>query len=255
MRRQRPEWRLALAMALAVAASACQATQDGEQAAPSETDRPPLGLMTSLPIYWGETAQISDLLDGSVQRHWVRDLLEENYALVPLDVLGTTNGQPREDLAALDHLIVAQPRALTAADNVALDRWVRKGGRLLLVLDPMMTEHSPYHIGDKRRFNDVALIPPLLDRWGLSFGYDKDAPPRQVPFGSTAIPAEEYGTLSLTTPSAEESCAVEAAGLVARCRIGAGQALIVADAAFLNQEGDRQANGQAADAVLAAAFD
>lgn len=255
MLRHRPSWRLACAVALAIAASACQAGQDGEQAKPSEGERPSLGLMTSLPIYWGETMEMGDLLDGSAEQHWVRTRLEEDYALVPLDVLGTAEGQPRKDLAGLGHLVVAQPRALTAADNVALDRWVREGGRLLLVLDPMMTEHSSYHIGDPRRFNDVTLIPPLLDRWGLVFSYDEDAPPRQVPFGDAAIPAEAYGALSLAAQSVEQPCTVEAAGLIARCRIGRGQALIVADAAFLNREGDRQANRRAADAVLAAAFD
>lgn len=248
---------VAAAIAASIGAVSCQAAQEGSGAAAPEEARPTLGLMTSLPLYWGEPAGMADILEGSAQQHWVRAMLEEDYTLAPLDVLGSAEGRPNEELARMDRLLVAQPRALTAADNVALDAWVRAGGRLLLVLDPMITDHSDYHVGDKRRFNDVALIPPLLGRWGLGMRHAQGAPPRQVAFAGALIPVDDYGILSAGTPptAVDGACVVAADGIVATCSIGDGQALIVADAAFLNREGDLSASSRAADAVFTAAFD
>lgn len=213
-----------------------------------------LGLMTSLPIYWGEPGEMGDLLNGSVEPHRVRTLLEDEYTLLPLDALGATDGTPIDELNRIEQLLVAQPRALTAADNVALDRWVRSGGRLLLVLDPMMTDHSEYAIGDKRRYNDVALIPPVLNRWGLTFAYQEGAQPRRVAVGDAQLPVAAFGTLSIS-PSAKSgsSCRIEAQGVIARCQIGEGAVMIVADATFLNAEGGEEAD-RATEAVLASIF-
>lgn len=249
-------WTILLVALAAAAGGGCERTADRQSLSAREEARPALGLMTSLPIYWGEPAQMSDLLAGSAERHWVRDLLEQDHTLLPLDSLGVPDGQPTAELAGLDRLLVAQPRALTAADNVALDSWVRGGGRLLLVLDPMMTEHSAYAVGDKRRFNDVALIPPLLERWGLALRHAEAAPPRQVRFRDAALAVDEYGVLSLL-PSAGSGadCAIEAEGLAASCRLGSGRALILADAAFLNDHAGGQAGLHAADTVFDAAFD
>jgi hypothetical protein len=210
--------------------------------------------MTSLPIYWGEPAEMADLLNGAAEPHRVRGLLETDYTLLPLDALGTADGAPSGELARLDRLLLAQPRALTAADNVALDRWVRSGGLLLLVLDPMMTDHSVYPIGDKRRYNAVALIPPVLGHWGLTLAYREGAPPQRVKYGGARLLVADYGRLSLSPqPAAGARCRIEAEGVIARCRIGEGAVLVVADATFLSEEGDKEAD-RATDAVLASIF-
>ena len=248
--------RFALAAALALSAASCHAAGEQEQRGLVEEARPALGLMTSLPIFWGEPADMGSLLDGSNGQHWVRTKLEERYTLLPLDVLGDADGQPQADLAQLERLFVAQPRALTAADNVALDAWVRGGGQLLLVLDPMMTDHSVYPIGDKRRFNDVALVPPVLKRWGLALQFPATAEPVEIAFEGVAVPVADHGMLSVAAQSPSSvQCELAAKALIARCRVGRGEVLVVADAAFLNQDGDRQASSRAADAILGAAFD
>lgn len=245
---------LLLALAAFLGAVSCRGQPEPDVSSLKQEVRPSLGLLTSLPIYWGEPAQMGDLLQPGGEPHWVRARLEEDYHLVPLDLLGTGSGAQEEELAKLDRLLVAQPRALTAADNVALDRWVRAGGRLLLVLDPMMTEHSAYAVGDARRFNDVALVPPVLARWGLAMRHSEDGMAREIIFEGVPIPVADYGTLRITgSSSGGARCTLKAADVVAHCRLGAGEMLVIADAAFLNHEVPGSA-AEALDAFLAEAF-
>ena len=89
----------------------------GTAAAPSN---PPLGLMGTIPIYWGEARQLDDLIGGAAIRHWARAELERGYQLRPVDYLDATA------LDQLEFLLLAQPRALSGEENVALDAWVRE---------------------------------------------------------------------------------------------------------------------------------
>ena len=89
--------------------------------------------MTSLPIYWPEGVELSVVIEGS-QMPWVRRELEERYDLVPLDTLSPNdNGGDglSNPLADIERLLIVQPRGLSPDDNVALDEWMRGGGRLL----------------------------------------------------------------------------------------------------------------------------
>lgn len=137
-------------------------------------ERGPLGLFTSLPIYWGEGADLSAMLDPEGKPHWARQQIEDQRVLRPLDVLTP------ETLKPLHDVLLAQPRALAPAENVALDDWVRNGGRVLLLADPMLTEHSNFAIGDKRRPMDVALLSPILTHWGLELQFDERQPEGEV---------------------------------------------------------------------------
>jgi len=214
------------------------------------TERPRLGLFTSLPIYWGESGSVSEALDQGERRHWVRTAIEGDYALVPLDTLDGRDAQQ------LDRLVMAQPRPLAPVENLALDQWVRKGGRLLLFADPFLTEESRFAIGDKRRPQDVVLLSPILQRWGLELTFDQDQPDaeRTVTLGSAALPERISGRFRLVPTGAPARCTLTAQALVADCRIGAGHLLAVADAALL--EGDRSsADGERAlSALLGRAF-
>jgi hypothetical protein len=201
--------------------------------------KPGLGLFTSLPIFWAESENIADMLGSAAPPHWARIALEADHRLVPLDTLG------RADLQKLDRLVMAQPRPLAPAENVALDDWVRGGGRLLLFADPMLTAHSRFALGDRRRPQDVVLLSPILQRWGLELEFDEEQTDaeRQVRFGEGAIPVRLAGTLRRVAPGAPAECALDADSVAARCAIGKGQVLVIADAAML--EDDR--NGGASD--------
>lgn len=193
----------------------------------AEVERPELGLIGSIPIYWGEADGVSGLLDGAGDAHWARQQLEQDYDLRPLDTLDA------ESLAGLRFLLAAQPRALSPAENVALDAWVRGGGHLLLFADPLLTGESRFAIGDRRRPQDVILLSPLLGHWGLDLEFDPEAPegPRLVAVRGGAIPVDMPGRFR---SGADSGCVVDGEGLLASCAIGDGHALVLADAAMLD---------------------
>lgn len=178
MPRPRNSWPL-LAFAGWLAVAGCSATPaEAPPDAPVNTTaqgRAPLGLMTSLPLYWPLGAGVAEIAVGTAGLPWQRSAIEARYALVPRDTLSpipglSPNAPDTDPLAGLDRLAMIQPRGLSPADNVALDNWVRGGGRLLLVLDPALTGEYDLPLGDPRRPVDAALIPPVAARWGWRFG-------------------------------------------------------------------------------------
>ncbi len=215
--------KLAFALALACAAPPAVAQDDGAQ--------PQLALMGTVPIFWGEPADFGETLLGEAEPHWARAVLEQGFALSPVDYLSA------EALAEYDYLLLAQPRGLSGEENVALDAWVRGGGRLLLFADPLMTGESRYGIGDRRRPQDVALLSPILARWGLELTFDEaqDEGLQQADHFGDPLPVNMRGEWHYSGTSRE--CNIPGDALLAHCRIGAGQALLVADAALLDLAG------------------
>ncbi len=187
---------------------------------------PELGLFTSLPVMWAEEDGLAAHLTEGQQPTWLRAMLERRYLLRPRDIL--------LDLRGLRFLLLAQPRPLDPAENVALDHWVRGGGRLLLFADPMLTAPSRFPIGDRRRPQDVVLLSPILTHWGLDLAFDEGQPQglREIP--GSGLRVDLAGRLSLRNGAVGADCRIERAGLVAQCRIGRGRALVVADAALLD---------------------
>jgi hypothetical protein len=216
--------RLALAVTLLCLASACRA--DEAPAAEQSARLPELGLMGTIPLYWGEADDFGELLAGEGSAHWARARLEADYRLRPLDTLSD------ESFAGLEFLLLAQPRALSPAENVALDKWVRGGGRLLLFADPLLTGETRYAIGDRRRPQDVALLSPILSHWRLALHFDDAREPGRtlVATSGAPIPVNLPGGFTL----GDDSCALIASDLLASCAIGRGHAVILADAAVLD---------------------
>jgi hypothetical protein len=213
---------LATALALLLASGASAAEPRGE-----------LGLFTTLPIYWSEAGEISELIGPEASPPWARTVIERDYQLVPLDVLageGTI-------LNSLDRLLLAQPRTLSPAENVTLDAWLRQGGRLLLFADPLLTGESRFALGDNRRPQDVALLSPILAHWGLQLRFDEDQPAgeRLAEVGDVVLPIDAAGRFSYRpAEEPDTSCVPRSGGLIAECTIGRGRALIVADAALFD---------------------
>jgi hypothetical protein len=174
---------------------------------------------------------LSDLLDADAPSHWALDVLERHGPVHPLDSLAPAGGAlplPRRAL-----LVIAQPRPLSPDENVSLDDWVRDGGRVLLFADPMLTSHSHFGLGDRRRPQDVVLLSPILARWGLELQFDDEqqAGERTESLLGGAFPVNLPGRFALSGNSRE--CVLLTSGLAARCRVGEGRVLAVADAALL----------------------
>jgi hypothetical protein len=240
---------LATALALLVVSfapsAAAQASLPTEETGDS---RPAIALMGTIPIYWGEVAGIDEILRGGTPPHWARGALERRAQLVPIDYLS------EEALGAHRYLLLAQPRGLTAQENVALDRWVRGGGQLLAFVDPWMTGESRFGIGDRRRPQDVALLSPILAHWGLELLIDAAQPEglEMVDQPDGALPVNMRGIW--VAQGDGHDCALGGSALLAHCRIGQGQALLVADAAMLDLAGPYAGAEAGFESLLARIF-
>jgi len=190
--------------------------------------RPVVGLFTSLPLYWAEAPDLAAMLAPEGEVHWARVALERGYWLRPLDTLeGLTAREPRS-------LLMVQPRPLSPVENVALDAWVRRGGRVLLFADPALTQDSAFALGDRRRPQDTVLLSPILTRWGVRLEFDEDQPlgERTVALAGVQLPVNLPGRLG-SAPGG--SCRFEADGLLALCLVGKGRVTVIADAALFER--------------------
>lgn len=194
-------------------------------------------LFTSLPILWSEGG-LGDMLSAKAPVHWARGVLEQGRALRPVDNL--------TQLAPGGMLVMAQPRALAPAENLALDEWVRGGGHLLLIVDPMLDVHSSYGLGDRRRPEAIAMLSPILGRWGLRLDNDERGE-HVARWQGHAIPVDEGGLFALTGQGFESDCRLDggaAEALVADCAVGKGRVLLLADATFLADGDDAGEGGE-----------
>ena len=178
--------------------------------------KPKLFLLTPLPIVWGESFGLDQPGSPALMA------LEESYRVTPVDL--------PSQVPAGALLLAAQPRALPAEELVKLDGWVRGGGRLLLLADPALEWESGLALGDPRRVPTSFPDTGLLQHWGLRLDAPDERGPRQLDLGGKAILTGSPGKLVRTGGS----CALDSQGLMARCRIGQGQAAVIADADFLN---------------------
>lgn len=205
-----------------------------------------VGLFSSLPLLWEERENVGDLLGAKAKRPWTAAALARAGKVVPIDRLDKVP-------EGLDVLVLAQPRALAPDENVALDDWVRAGGHVLLFADPLLTAESRFALGDRRRPQDTVMLSPILTRWGLQLNFDDEQEPgqREAMVAGVQLPVAMYGAFSATG----KDCTIADGGLSARCRIGKGTVLAIADAALLEagNDKDRAERSNALNALIASA--
>ena len=231
--------------AVAIVLAAALALLAGVALAMRGADEPPqVGLFTSLPILWNETPDIAAMLRPQHTPHWARAVLGRHGEIVALDTLESMDG--------FDRLVLAQPRPLGPAENLALDRWVRAGGKLLLLADPALTEPSAYALGDRRRPQDIVMLSPILTRWGLALEFDDEQPPieRRPEIMGVAVPVVLPGNLRPVGPN----CRLWGDGVAASCGIGKGRVIVLADASVLERADPDDARANAFDWLLTSAF-
>lgn len=201
-------WASALAL-LALAACRPDTTQ--------VADKPELYLISSLPLLFEEGFGLEPASGETAS------FLRDHYRVIPIDL-------PSE-LPESGVLLAAQPRALPAEELVALDAWVRAGGKLLLLADPLLEWPSDRPLGDRLRPPISFADTGLLAHWGLRL----DAP------DARGLKVARYDGLALAYVSPGQlvktggTCVVEQDNIIASCRLGRGRVTIVADADLLDQ--------------------
>jgi len=180
-------------------------------------ERPPLMLLTTLPIvfpeHFGLNAPASPVLKA----------LQSRYRVEPISVA---------DAADLDHrplLLMAQPRAQPGEALVELDEWVRGGGRVLLLADPALEWPGDRPLGSLLRPPFAFADTGLLAHWGLRLEAPDKLGPAERAADELKVRTQSPGKLTATGTG----CSISSDGFIARCGIGKGKATIVADADFL----------------------
>ena len=184
-------------------------------AAPRE--HPTLLLLTSLPLVFNEDFSLQGGGSAALKK------LQERYRVLPISVTDA------RDLSKGRLLLMAHPLAQTAENLVTLDRWVRNGGRVLLLADPMLEWPSKRPLGDPLRPPPMFMDTGLLAHWGLRLDAPDGSGPQRRELGG-------YDVLTMSPGQLRGGCAIDSDGLVARCHIGKGYATIVADADLLDAE-------------------
>ena len=169
-------------------------------------DRPALAVITALPLFWDAQGRA----DAAIVT-----VLRTRFTVQPID-----DAQQLE-LSRARLLLLVQPRAMTPEALVAVDRWVRGGGRAVVLADPLLRWPSDLPMGDRRRAPATSLLEPLLGHWGFAFDRIEDGERRWfLPDGAL-----------LTLAGAQMA---EGGDLVQRKRIGRGEVVLLGDADLID---------------------
>ncbi len=194
--------------------------------------KPKLGLITTLPLRWGE-GDLADMVSPTSMPSAAYKSLEADYQITMIDAVDA------KSLNGNHVLMMAQPRAFAPAELVAIDSWIRNGGHALILADPALTWESSYPLGDKRRPLFTSLMSPLFAHWGIDLVL-----PMEV--GNEKIVVREISgqTVQTSTPGAWQpragpksaQCSISDNGMIAQCIAGKGRAIMIADADLLKED-------------------
>lgn len=199
---------------------------------PGQAARPRLGLMTTLPLQWPE-GTIATAVDEKAAPAPAYSRLVGQYRIVPVDNMEQLKQE------RLHILLMAQSRGLAPRELVAVDTWVRNGGRVLILADPALQWESIYPVGDNRRPLFTTLLTPLFAHWGLELVLPVGEKEEQIAIrkiGTLAIKTRTPGEWLAKSNASGSDCSITHQGLVADCRVGRGRAILVGDADLLDGE-------------------
>jgi hypothetical protein len=215
---------LAAVVLAAALASNRFASNGSDLSARPPSQRPELLLLTSLPIVFPERLTLDAAASPALTA------LQGRYRVAPISVTDTAT------LARHRLLLMAQPRAQPGEMLVALDHWVRSGGRAAILADPVLEWPTSKPLGDLTRPPPAFSDTGLLGHWGLQLEAPETLGPATFEAEGKPVHTFSPGTLR----AGNSNCKIAAGGLVARCRVGKGQAIVIGDADFLNVQGRRK---------------
>ncbi|MEO8142529.1 MAG: DUF4350 domain-containing protein [Sphingomicrobium sp.] len=178
--------------------------------------KPDLYVLTSLPLLFDDGFGLGPAKGEAAT------FLREHYTLKPIDL--------PSQLPPGAVLLAAQPRALPAEELVALDAWVRAGGGIVLLADPLLEWQGERPLGDRLRPPVSFADTGLLAHWGLRLDAPDKRGPRPVSYDGFELDYLSPGKLVRIGGG----CEVLGDAVLAHCTLGTGSATIVADADLLN---------------------
>lgn len=200
--------------------------------------RPRLAIATSLPIVWGEALSggnegFAAALDGRAKSAPALEALERRFAVNMLDAIDVRSLPKPTDRDAV--LLMAHPGALSPAEMVALDGWVRQGGKTLILADALLVWEPPFAIGDPRNPPVTSLLTPLLDHWGLELALsaNDNAQITQIWDEGEPLLLPASGYFVERREADGVSCTLTRGGIRADCTVGKGRAILLSDADML----------------------
>lgn len=183
----------------------------------------PVTMLSGLPLRWAGEGDLSAMLQRGAADDPVLVRLEQTHRIALVDSLA--DHVPPAGAA----LLLAHPRALAPRDLVAIDAFVRGGGRAVILADALSGWPAPHPTGDSRNPPVTSLLTPLLDHWGITLG--------AAPAGEAAAQGVDAGDRRLRLFSAGRfeapGCTTQASRHIAHCGIGAGEVWLVGDADLL----------------------
>lgn len=189
-----------------------------------------LALMSSIPLVLGEV-NVEQMAQGKSNPSAAYLSLKEHYDIIPVDAID-------DRLSQFKMLLMAQARPLSSSELVALDKWVREGGGLIILSDAALQWHSEYALGDKRRPIFASLLSPLFAYWGLEQLLLLDNPNEQIltmdDYQITTVTPSEWALKGNDAKDVE--CNLSDNKLEADCRVGKGRAILIGDSDFINDQ-------------------
>lgn len=189
------------------------------------TSDTPVTMLSGLPLRWVGEGDLAAMLRRGAADDPALVRLERTHHIALVDSLA--DHVPPASAA----LLLAHPRALAPQDLVAIDAFVRGGGRAVILADALSGWPAPHPTGDSRNPPVTSLLTPLLDHWGITLG--------AAPAGETAAHDVDVDGRRLRLFSAGRfeasppGCTRQADARILHCRVGAGEAWLVGDADLL----------------------
>ncbi|SEH11904.1 ABC-type uncharacterized transport system [Sphingopyxis sp. YR583] len=189
------------------------------------TNAPAATMITGLPLRWAGGGDIAAMIVEGANDDPALARLTATGPISLVDSIVDHAPPPR------GALLLAHPRALAPQELVAIDGFVRGGGRAVIFADALSGWPARHPLGDPRNPPVTSLLTPLLDHWGVTL----DAAPAQA---GEALPVDVDGArLRLFSVGRLErlpaTCRAYADRHAARCRIGQGEVWLVGDADLL----------------------
>ena len=131
----------------------------------SHPKKPKIGVISGLPLQAGPGGMMA-MLQGKGRPYVLYQQLMQNYQLQTLQPTGAPIP------ADIDVLLVVDPQPLSDPVLYAIDQFVLRGGRALVMVDPKSEIAGASNQGLQRAANSSSNLPKLLPAWGV--GYDPD---------------------------------------------------------------------------------